>query len=64
MTILVVLKHKPYKWPHIALRAGGVHSAKDCALFKIREAIKEHTEHPLKFHSSIEERKAQGVCGK
>lgn len=62
MSILVVLKHELYKWTHVALRIGRVHSTKDCALFKIRKAIKEYAEHPLNSHSNIEEHEAQGVC--
>ena len=64
MPAFVVLKHEPHKWPHPPPLVCGVHSADDCALFKIRKAIKEHTEHPLKFHSSIEERKVQVICKK
>ena len=64
MPVLIVFKHQLHGWTHIVAFLHRVHSTKYCAFFKIRKAIKEHTEHPLKFHSSIEERKAQGVCEK
>lgn len=51
-----------YEWVYIVPCIFRVRRAKDCVFF--RKAIKEHTEHPLKFHSSIEERKVQGICGK